>query len=208
MNILRHTFTLLAALALSAASAQTQPDSLVSFARGYIGTPYGYGRSSGSRFDCSGFTWYVFDKFGYSLPRSSRDQYLQGDEVASGQWRTGDLVFFSGRAGGTRQVGHVGIVVGVADDGTFDFIHASTSRGVIISRSDERYYASRYIGARRLLEPSFVLDGEPVPAPLTEYEKIVGRLELHELRDAIKPYRAEVAAVKRKRTKAKRRSRS
>lgn len=194
-------------MTVSGLCAQTPPDSLVAFARGYIGTPYGYGRSTGKRFDCSGFTVYVFDRFGYSLPRSSREQYLLGDEVASGEWCTGDLVFFSGRAGGTRQVGHVGIVVGVADDGRgFDFIHASTSRGVIVSRSSEPYYASRYVGARRLLEPMSRCEIVHTPAPFTAYEKIVGRLELHELPDAIKPFRPEAAAVRHKRSKSKRKT--
>lgn len=205
MNLFRHLLALAAAVTVSGLCAQTPPDSLVAFAREYIGTPYGYGRSTGKRFDCSGFTVYVFDRFGYSLPRSSREQYLVGDEVASGEWRTGDLVFFSGRAGGTRHVGHVGIVVGVADDGRgFDFIHASTSRGVIVSRSSEPYYASRYVGAKRLLEPLPQYGIVHTPAPLTPYEKIVGRLELHELPDVIKPFKPTAATGRHRRLKSKR----
>ena len=64
--------------------------------------------------------------------------------------QTGDLVFFTGRnaRGG---VGHVGIVVDVNADGTFTFIHASTSKGVRVSESTESYYVNRYVGARRVM---------------------------------------------------------
>ena len=64
--------------------------------------------------------------------------------------RRGDLVFFTSPNSG-RNVGHVGIVVdidSVGDD--FTFIHASTYRGVTVSRSTEGYYAKRFVGARRV----------------------------------------------------------
>ena len=65
--------------------------------------------------------------------------------------RRGDLVFFTSSRSG-HNVGHVGIVVDVnPDTGTFSFIHASTQYGVIVSRSDEGYYARRYVGVRRVL---------------------------------------------------------
>ncbi len=176
------------------------PDSLVSYAREYIGTPYGYGQSNGKRFDCSGFTSFVFSHYGYTLARSSRDQYLEGDSVSRGKWAVGDLVFFSGRSGGQTSVGHVGIVVSVDDEREqFDFIHASTSRGVIVSHSTERYYASRYIGARRVLTPFETFEAAHNERPLTAHEKIFGRLEFHPIPNLIRPHDFPPKKIKKRR---------
>lgn len=174
------------------------PDSLVSYAREYIGTPYGYGQSNGKRFDCSGFTSFVFSHYGYTLARSSREQYLEGDSVERGQWQVGDLVFFAGRNGGQSRVGHVGIVVEISGE-QFDFIHASTSRGVIVSHSTERYYASRYIGARRVLAPYETFEVAHNERPLTAHEKIFGRLEFHPIPDPIRPHEFTPKKIKKRR---------
>ena len=174
------------------------PDSLVQYARRYIGTPYGYGQSSGKRFDCSGFTSFVFSHYGYTLARSSREQYLEGDSVERGQWQVGDLVFFAGRNGGQSRVGHVGIVV-ESNGEQFDFIHASTSRGVIVSHSTERYYASRYIGARRVLAPYETFEAAHNERPLTAHEKIFGRLEFHPIPDPIRPHEFTPKKIKKRR---------
>lgn len=174
------------------------PDSLVQYARRYIGTPYGYGQSSGKRFDCSGFTSYVFGHYGYTLARTSRDQYLEGDSVERGSWAVGDLVFFSGRSGGQTRVGHVGIVVECNGD-EFDFIHASTSRGVIVSHSTERYYASRYIGARRMLPAIDPLGIALAERPLTAHERIFGRLEFHPIPDLIRPHEFPIKKARKRR---------
>ena len=189
------------------------PDSLVSYAREYIGTPGGrgcipcasfdvhsrlYGQSNGKRFDCSGFTSFVFSHYGYTLARSSREQYLEGDSVERGQWQVGDLVFFAGRNGGQSRVGHVGIVV-ESNGEQFDFIHASTSRGVIVSHSTERYYASRYIGARRVLAPYETFEAAHNERPLTAHEKIFGRLEFHPIPDPIRPHEFTPKKIKKRR---------
>ena len=194
----------LAAVNCSAASRidapSVHPDSLVQYACQYIGTPYGYGQSSGKRFDCSGFTSYIFGHYGYKLARSSREQYLEGDSVNRGSWAVGDLVFFSGRSGGQAQVGHVGIVVSVDEQcNNFEFIHASTSRGVIISRSTEKYYASRYIGARRMLPPFDRHNIEPSNRPLTAHEQIFGRLEFYPIPDLIQPHDTSFSKPRKRR---------
>lgn len=189
------------AIATVVADAPTvHPDSLVQYARQYIGTPYGYGQSNGKRFDCSGFTSFVFKHYGYTLARSSRDQYLEGDSVSRGKWVVGDLVFFSGRSGGQTSVGHVGIVVSVDDEREqFDFIHASTSRGVIVSHSTERYYASRYIGARRMLPSIETFGIESPERPLTAHERIFGRLEFHPIPNLIRPHDFPPKKIKKRR---------
>ncbi len=124
---------------------------LLDYADQYVGKRYRSGATGPHAFDCSGYTSFVFKRFGYELPHSSAGQSYVGDPVEPGDWRPGDLVFFNGyRVGGTR-VGHVGIVTRNNGDTTFQFIHSSTSQGVRYDRSDDRYYDIRYVTARRVI---------------------------------------------------------
>lgn len=122
---------------------------LITKAKDFIGTPYRYGHSSPSGFDCSGFTSYIYKCLNISLGRSSRDQWKQGLSVNKAEIQVGDLVFFGSNK---HNIGHVGIVCEVSNDGTFKFIHSSCSHGVTISYSEDGYYSHRYRGARRILE--------------------------------------------------------
>ena len=132
-------------------SAQTTADAVIDEARKYIGTPYRAAGRTPKGFDCSGFTRYVYGKFGYDLSGSAPGQWHHGHNVQRSELQRGDLVFFGGRRK-SRSIGHVGIVTDVnAEKGTFNFIHSS-SKGVRISVSTEGYYVHRYIGARRLLD--------------------------------------------------------
>lgn len=124
---------------------------IVEYARTFIGTRYRRGAKGPSSFDCSGFTSYVFKNFDLRLGASSRIQATQGEPIPVADARPGDLVFFSGRRSGST-VGHVGIVVSVNDNGTVNFIHAATSRGVRIdSYPDGGYYSRRFHSIRRVI---------------------------------------------------------
>ena len=126
-------------------------DSIVNYGKIFLHSPYrSGGKGSSGSFDCSGFTSFVYGNFGYKLGASSSDQAEQFDAIDRSSLKKGDLVFFSGRLAGKR-VGHVGIVVNTNPDGNFNFIHASTQHGVIISSSDEPYYLRRYIKAGRVV---------------------------------------------------------
>ncbi len=125
-------------------------DSLINFAKRYLGKPYHYRPNPSIRFDCSGFSSYVYNNFGFKLKRSSAEQAMQFGKIERTELKPGDLVFFSGRRINNR-VGHVGIVVNVYENGKFDFIHSSNQSGIVISHSDEYYYARRYIRAGRVL---------------------------------------------------------
>ena len=107
-----------------------------------------YRRSGGSEktgFDCSGLVKNLFSQFNIDLPRSSREQYQQGEEVDRDKLEVGDLVFFS--SGGTRPT-HVGIYVG--DD---KFLHAAVkAKRVIVSDLNKFWYTMRYLGARRIAD--------------------------------------------------------
>lgn len=126
---------------------------LVAMAKEYIGTPYRYAGRSPKGFDCAGFALYLYRHFGHDLPGWSGAQAMLGIEVNDTRnLQPGDLVFFGGRHH-TKTIGHTGIAIQTdPSTGIFTFIHASTTNGVIISRSTEPYYAQRYLTARRIFK--------------------------------------------------------
>jgi cell wall-associated NlpC family hydrolase len=129
------------------------PDSLVNFAQTFLKTPYRYGSTGVKTFDCSGFSGFVYKNFGYNLSRSASGQAgNEGVTIDRMELQPGDLVFFKGRNAKRQRVGHVGIVVEADGKGKFKFIHASVSRGVTITDSQETYYRGRYVSAKRVLK--------------------------------------------------------
>ena len=127
-------------------------DQIIAYARTFTGTPYKLGASGPKQFDCSSFTRYVYKHFGYELTAYSAVQFREGRPVDSYfQLQKGDIVFF-GKKAGVRNIGHVGIVVSVdKEKGSFTFIHASVSNGVVEQTSSHPYFMMRYMGARRIL---------------------------------------------------------
>lgn len=107
------------------------------------GTPYVLGGGGLNGVDCSSFIQIIFDgHFGITMPRNTRDQIREGSGVRRSAVRPGDLIFFRT----SRKELHVGIAIN-GDE----FLHASTSSGVMISSLSERYWATRFLGVRRVL---------------------------------------------------------
>lgn len=126
-----------------------QIEEILRDAQKYLGAPYKYAGNTSSGFDCSGLVVKVFDENNTKLPRRSEDQSNTGKEVSIRDAKPGDLVFFA-TAGGSR-VSHVGIVHDIGRGGEVKFIHASTSKGVIISSLNEKYWNQAYLFVRRVL---------------------------------------------------------
>ena len=136
-----------ASLPSGASAGSGSYSDVVSLAQSYLGVSYVYGGASPSGFDCSGFTMYVFSRFGYSLPHGATGQLNYGSAVSQGELQPGDLVFFQDYDYSYSAASHVGIYIGGGQ-----FIHASSGPGycVKISSLSESYYASHYLAGRRL----------------------------------------------------------
>ena len=130
----------------AAASTGTKGEEVIAYAKQFIGTPYVYGGSSPNGFDCSGFTSYVYKKFGISLSRTSSGQMSNGSKVDKSDLQPGDLVFFTSSSS-SKTVSHVGIYVGSGN-----FIHAvKPGKSLTIDTLTSGYYNTYYWAARRVL---------------------------------------------------------
>lgn len=131
------------------ASVSSMGDSIISFARRQIGTPYRLGgKTPGKAFDCSGLVQYVMEHFDIELPRTSREQAQVGIPVERKieALKPGDLLTF----GKGSRISHVGIYVG---DGKF--LHASSSKGKrYVTETDLPKNGSWWKGVRRIIVSS------------------------------------------------------
>jgi len=122
------------------ASNSFTPSNLVSNAKSHIGTPYKFGGTTTSGFDCSGYIQYVFNQSGKKVSRTTLGQFAESKTVSTPQ--VGDLVFFAGtyRAG----ISHVGIYIG-----NNQFIHAGGSKTAVVSMNNS-YWKKHFHSYKRL----------------------------------------------------------
>lgn len=132
---------------------------IVEHARSWLGTPYRYGGNDRRGVDCSGLTCNVYSSAaGVKLPRDSRSQKDFCRKISRSALQEGDLVFFTGKRG-SNKVNHVGIYVG---DGRM--IHASSSRGVMVSDFTTGYWGERYYASGRVDAVTYRWLGTEPPA--------------------------------------------
>jgi cell wall-associated NlpC family hydrolase len=113
-------------------------------AREYIGVHYKWGQSDENGFDCSGYVKFVFDKFGYPLPRTAYEQYNHVFQLKEKKAKPGDLVFFITRG---HRISHVGIYLG-----NKSFIHApSKGKQVCIESLETDFFKKRLAGFGTIL---------------------------------------------------------
>ena len=130
--------------ALNGSGTTDRRNKIVTEAKNHLGVPYLWGGSTPIGFDCSGFIQYVFKSCGVSLPRTTELQVSVGVSVSKSNLRPGDLVFLQNTY--RNGVSHVGIYIG-----NNQMIHASSSKGVVISDLSNSYYTEHYHSARQII---------------------------------------------------------
>tara|TARA_Y100000741_G_scaffold15947_1_gene12288 strand:- start:127 stop:633 length:507 start_codon:yes stop_codon:yes gene_type:complete len=138
-------------------------NSIIGEARTYIGTPYLWGGNDKNGIDCSGLLVRSFESIGMKIPRTTSQQidigknitinrtinWLRGKPISLNKSKSGDLVFFAfGKS--KRKVTHVGLISNVKNKLDMDFIHASSTRGVVETQLNKDYYLKRIRKIKRV----------------------------------------------------------
>ncbi len=122
---------------------------VVKHAKTFEGTRYKFGGTDKRGMDCSGLVYISFKEEQIGLPRISRDMATKGVRIKLKETEEGDLVFF--RTDKNKNViNHVGLVL-ENKKGVIKFIHSTTSRGVIISSMEEKYWKNAFVQVRRMI---------------------------------------------------------
>ncbi|NND64146.1 MAG: C40 family peptidase [Flavobacteriaceae bacterium] len=122
---------------------------IIKHAQSFEGTRYKFGGTSKKGMDCSGLVYVSFKQEKIALPRISRDMAKKGIRIRLSETEKGDLVFFQTNKN-RRVINHVGLVV-EKKKGDIRFIHATSSKGVIVSSLDEKYWKNAFVEVRRII---------------------------------------------------------
>lgn len=127
----------------------SKANDIVDYAKSFNGVRYKYGGTTKKGMDCSGLVYVSFQKENIALPRVSRDMAKEGGRIKLNEARKGDLLFFQTNKN-RKIINHVGLVISKKNE-PIQFIHSTTSKGVLISSFSEPYWKSAFIEARRIL---------------------------------------------------------
>ena len=122
---------------------------IVNNAKEYNGVRYKYGGTTVKGMDCSGLIYKAFQKEKISIPRTSLAMSKKGTPISLDHVQKGDLLFFQTNKN-KKVVNHVGLVIETLP-GLIEFIHSTSSKGVIISNLNETYWRLTFYQARRVL---------------------------------------------------------
>ena len=142
----KHSFT-------QSSTSTVIKDEIEAKAKSFLGTRYVWGATGPSKFDCSGFTQWVYRDSGITIPRVSKDQAKVGNYVQYANLRRGDMVFFDTKKRRAGKVTHVGIYLG--DN---NFIHASSAakKVIIYNFDDKPFYKERFLWGRRVINNNYL----------------------------------------------------
>lgn len=140
------------ALAQQKEFVEINPDSLINFAKKFIGTPYLWAGETPKGFDCSGFVYYVYNHFGINTTHNSCDFPQYGLPICIDSSKTGDIILFTSENSKNNKIGHVGIIISKKGE-PLTFIQSSSSKrhnGVVITDYYSSKYTKRFIEVIRL----------------------------------------------------------
>lgn len=140
------------AVLLNTPAEEVRNRKMFEFIDDWYGTPYRLGGTSKTGVDCSAFSQFLFASvYGFSIPRTAREQYSLTSRISRTELKEGDLIFFNTRGG----VSHVGVYLQ-----NNKFVHASTSGGVMISDIFEEYWVKKFVGVGRLKDRESVVSAK------------------------------------------------
>ncbi|MGM7636777.1 C40 family peptidase [Bacillus sp. Hm123] len=126
---------------------EQQTKNIIAYAKKLKGTPYKQGGTTTKGFDASGYVQHVFAKNKVKLARSSAAMQKQGTNVALRKLKQGDLVFYNTTGKPSKKASFVGIYIGKNQ-----FMGVSTKHGVTIIDMNNKYWKSKYLGAKRIIK--------------------------------------------------------
>ncbi|HEY5773388.1 MAG TPA: C40 family peptidase [Chitinophagaceae bacterium] len=137
------------AVILSTPAEEVKNAKMFEFIDDWYGTPYRLGGTTKKGVDCSAFSQFLFASvYGFSIPRTAKEQYDLTNRISRTELKEGDLIFFNTRGG----ISHVGVYLQ-----NNKFVHASTSGGVGISDIFDEYWVRRFVGVGRLKDRESVV---------------------------------------------------
>ncbi len=141
-------------LEIDSENANSQPElwrnNLIKFARKYIGKPYRSAGKTPAGFDCSGFTGFIFSKFGLRLPSHSGSQALIGEKISVQEAQKGDLAFFGWKTKKGVTVNHAAIVASNPGE-PLKIIHSASGKGIVVtSINQSKYWKKMLLFVRRV----------------------------------------------------------
>lgn len=133
-----------------ASSTNSKADNIINYALTFEGVRYKWGGTTKKGMDCSGLIFESFRVHDIYLPRISRDMAKKGAKLSLKQVKKGDLLFFKTDKNRRNSINHVGLIVAIKNN-NIEFIHASSSKGVMTSWLNEKYWLNAFVEARRIL---------------------------------------------------------
>ncbi|WP_158845207.1 C40 family peptidase [Algibacter sp. L1A34] len=130
-------------------TSKSKAQNIIDYAEEFKGVRYKWGGTTKSGMDCSGLIYESFRAHDVNLPRISRDMAKRGDKISLKEVHKGDLLFFKTQ-NRRNAINHVGLIVAIKNN-NIEFIHATSSKGVMTSWLNENYWNKAFFEARRIL---------------------------------------------------------